>query len=218
MINNDAKKCIVLGGGGHARVLIDCLLGANPELELAILDNSPLVTEVLGIPVSGNDDAVYQLRDHGFTHFALGVGSIGDTSIRRRIHTFALKCDLKPLTVIHRDATVSEHATLAPGCQIFARAVVNPGAILKEGCLVNTGAIVEHDCLLEPFAHISTGAILAGGVMVGTGTHVGLNACVRERIIIGSNVIIGAGAVVVKNVPPNNTVIGIPARPVHATD
>jgi len=212
MTKKDVNKCIIFGGGGHARVLIDCLQSSQPDLELAIVDNSPLVTEVLGIPVAGNENTVYKLVKEGYSHFAVGVGSTGDTSIRRRIYDFALSCKLIPLTAIHPNTTVSKHASIAPGAQIFAGVVINPGAILKEMCIINTGAIVEHDCLVESFAHIAPGATIAGGVTICSDAHIGMNSSVRERIIIGQRALIGAGAVVVKNVEPNTTMVGIPAR------
>jgi UDP-perosamine 4-acetyltransferase len=51
-------------------------------------------------------------------------------------------------------------------------------------------------------------------VRVGAGAHIGAGATVRQGIAIGEQAIVGAGAVVVKDVPPNTVVVGVPARPI----
>jgi acetyltransferase-like isoleucine patch superfamily enzyme len=53
---------------------------------------------------------------------------------------------------------------------------------------------------------------LSGGVVVEDGAHVGTGATIIQNIRIGANSTVGAGAVVIKNIPPNVTVIGVPAR------
>jgi acetyltransferase-like isoleucine patch superfamily enzyme len=53
--------------------------------------------------------------------------------------------------------------------------------------------------------------VLGGSVFVGEASHVGIGAVIRQGIHIGKNAVIGAGAVVVKDVPNDTTVTGVPA-------
>ena len=77
---------------------------------------------------------------------------------------------------------------------------------------MNCAAVVEHDCVVGAHTHVATGAILCGGVKVGELSHIGAGAVIRQGIRIGARAVVGAGAVVVKDVPDDTTVMGVPAR------
>jgi len=53
---------------------------------------------------------------------------------------------------------------------------------------------------------------VAGNVTIGAGVFVGTGARINPAITIGEGVLVGAGAVVTRDVPPGQTVAGIPAR------
>lgn len=204
--------CLILGAGGHARVLIDALQRQAPLVGYALLDADPKLwaTVIMDVPIIGGDEYLTRLDAE---RFIVGVGSTGSTAIRQRLFAEAIVAGLTPQSVIHDRALIADGATIGPGAQILAGAIINTGAELGRNVLVNTGAIVEHDCRIEDHVHIATGARLAGGVQVGLGAHIGIGAVVRQNQIIGAGAIVGAGAVVVHNVAPNTTVAGVPARP-----
>lgn len=206
--------CVILGGGGHARVLIDCLRESGIAQPFSILDSdsSKKGKELLGVPILGGDDLLPQLVGRGVTHFVVGLGSVGDHRPRQRLFELGLAHYLEPLTVIHPSAVCSKEAKIGRGSQLLPRSIVNAGSKIGENVIINSGAIVEHDCLIGDHAHIATGAKLASAVRVGTGAHIGIGATVRQKISIGEGAIVGAGAVVVKDVEAHTTVVGVPAR------
>ena len=59
----DSKLCVILGGGGHASVLIDMLKASQIAVPYAILDDdrSRWGSELLGVPILGDDDLVSEL-------------------------------------------------------------------------------------------------------------------------------------------------------------
>ena len=210
-------SCVILGGGGHAKVLIDCLLASGSSLGCSILDSdrSRWGQELLGVPIIGDDSLLPTLASRGAKCFVVGLGSTGDNEPRRRVFELALSYDLEPLAVAHPSAICSKWAMVGPGSQFLTRSVINAGAILGANVIVNSGAIVEHDCVLGDHVHVATGAQLASTVQVGDGAHIGAGATVRQNITIGDRAIVGAGAVVVKDVPPGLVVVGVPARPMR---
>jgi UDP-perosamine 4-acetyltransferase len=212
-----AASCLILGGGGHARVLIDALRAARPDLRLAILDRDPgrIGAELLGVPVIGGDDQLDVARGAGFCSFVVGLGGVGDNRPRQRLFEAALAKELAPLAVVHPRAVVSPAATIGAGSVVFAGAVVNAGASVGCNAIVNTGAIVEHDCRIGDHAHLATGSRLSGTVEVGDLAHVGAGATVRQGLRIGAAALVGAGAVVVADVADGITVVGVPARPMR---
>ncbi len=208
------RFAVVLGGGGHAAVLIETLRVAGQDIAHAVLDVDSRLwgTDILGVPVRGDDRQLPQVILEGADCFVTGVGSAGNNAPRRSVFQVGLEQGLPPLTILHPTAYIAPSARLDTGCQVLPRAVVHTRARLGSNVLVNTGAIVEHDCVVGDHAHIATGAQLAGGVWVGEAAHVGAGATVRQGLRIGAGAIVGAGAVVIHDVPDGWVVAGVPAR------
>jgi sugar O-acyltransferase (sialic acid O-acetyltransferase NeuD family) len=207
-------SCVVLGGGGHARVLIDCITASGLAQVSGILDceRETWGKEICGVPVLGDDSLLGSIEQHEIDSFVVGLGATGNNDGRCRLFQAGLAAGLQSLTAIHPAATFSQWADLGRGAQLMAHSIVNAGAALGENVIVNSGAIVEHDCLVGEHAHIATGARLAGSVVVGDGAHVGIGAVVKQNTRIGAGAIVGAGAVVVADVIANTIVVGVPAR------
>ena len=210
-------KCVVMGGGGHARVLIETLLSDRTVQINGILDpdKSKWNTNILEIPILGNDSIIPDLISQGVNYFAVGIGSVGNNQLRRELFELALSYGLKPLTGIHSSSICSESANIGPGSQIFPGAIINYGSQIESNVIINTGAIVEHDCIIESHSHIATGARLCGTVKIGEESHIGAGAIILQNVQIGTCSIIGAGAVVLHDVENNSIVAGIPARPIN---
>ena len=207
-------QVIGLGAGGHAKVVIEILqLMAGCEL-VGLLDRNKELwgTDVLGVPVLGNDDLLPKLYNRGVGHAFIGLGTVGDTRPRRQLYEKARRQRFQIVSAIHRQAIIAPSAEIGHGPTVMAGAVINAAARLGDNVIVNTGAIVEHDCVVGNNVHIATGARLASTVYVGDGAHIGLGASVRQCIRIGRNAIVGAGSVVVDDVPDNVVVVGVPAR------
>ena len=211
------SNVVILGAGGHARVVIDCLLSQGDAVPMAILTPEESLWEetLFDIPIVGGDDLLESLVQEGATHFVVGVGSVGDPSLRIHLFDLGLTNGLLPLTVVHPTAYCSPRAQVEEGAQLLPACVINAGAQIGKNVIVNSGAIVEHDCQIGAHAHIATGAHLSGGVIVEEGAHVGAGATVLQGRRIGRRAIVGAGALVNKDVKTNSTVVGNPARPLN---
>jgi len=204
---------IILGGGGHARVLIDTLRSAAGVVPCGVLDadESRWGQRLLDVPILGGDELLEDLIRRGLTHFLVGLGGARDNRPRRRLFELAANQGLTPMTVAHPSAVCSSWAVIGAGTVVYPTAVVNAAAELGVNVIVNTGAIVEHDCRVGDHAHVSTGATLCGAVRVGALAHVGAGATVRQGITIGEGAVVGAGAVVIDDVEPWTVVVGVPA-------
>jgi len=213
MTVNDRDLCVIFGGGGHAKVLIESLLAGNSSLSLVILDRDSARwgQQVLEVPILGDDSILPRLIADGARFFVVGVGAVGDNAPRKRLFDHGISSGLEPLTIIHPASICSRWASVGPGCQLLPGSIVNAGAELGGNVIVNSGAIVEHDCKIGDHVHIASGAVLASTVTVGARAHIGCGAAVRQLISIGEGAIVGAGAVVVKDVPPHAMVVGVPA-------
>ena len=190
---------IVVGGGGHAKVLVSTLLLQHRRV-LGFVDPKPLLAPLLGNPYLGADDAVF-LHSPDQVVLVNGVGSTGSTHLRRAIYEKFTEKRYTFATVIHPSAIIAPEVDIAHGVQVMAGVVVQPGSRLGANVIINTGARVDHDCSIDPHAHIAPGVTLSGNVHVGEGAHIGTGASIIHGITIGAASVVGAGAVVVENVP-----------------
>jgi len=210
------QTVIILGGGGHAKVLIDAIRSGGLYTIKGIVDPSLAVgTKVSGVPVLGDDRFLERCgRSAGAICLAIGVGSVKAPERRKAIFERFSRRFRFP-AVVHENAYVASGVTAQEGVQVMAGAVVNPDAEIGKNCVINTSAVVEHDCIIGAHAHISIGAVLGGGVTIGECSHIGMGAKILQGVRIGSGVTVGAGAVVVKDVGDGMTVAGVPARSIR---
>lgn len=201
-------KTLIIGGGGHARVVADILL-AMESLEPAGYVTPDLCagdTGPLGLTVLGDDTAIAEIP-----HDAVIV-AVGDNAVRERLFTRLIRAGETVVNAVHPSAVVAPDAELGAGCVVCAGAVVGTGTIVGDNAILNTGCVVDHDCTVGPHAHVAPGATLAGGVMVGQGALIGVGASVIPGVLVGENATLGAGAVAVEDVPPGAVAVGVPAR------
>ena len=205
-------RSVLIGAGGHGRVVLDTMRSAGHPLPECALDAAKVGSALDGVPVIGSDENLKSVRVDGVDHFILGIGGLGTSFLRQKIWQKALDAGFLPLSVIHPSAQVSGLAIIGPGCQILAATVINAGTVIGAGVIVNTGCVVEHDCEVGNFCHLAPQSCLGGGVKLGDHCHIGLGAVVREYKTIGASVLIGMGAAVVSDIPPGAVAMGIPAR------
>ena len=203
---------IVVGAGGHARVLIDALQRAGIQILFATdADPAKHGQSVLGVPVIGGDEAL-AAHTPGSVHLVVGLGSVGADGPRRAVFERLAGNGHRFATVIHPSAVVAPDVTLLEGAQVMAGAVVQTGSRIGRNAIVNTGACVDHDCRIGNHAHVAPGVTLSGGVEIGEGAFVGVGACVIQSVRVGQGSVVAAGAVVIRDVPAGTCVMGVPAR------
>ena len=193
------KKVIIIGAGGHGRVVAD-IVKLNGDEVIGYIDDNKTGT-VNGCEVLGTNQDIGKFDCYYFA-------AIGDNTTRQKI----MQKDVKWYTAIHPSAVVAEDVKISCGVVVMANAVVNSGSTVGRGAIINTAATVDHDNIIEDFVHLSPGVHLAGTVTVKERTWVGIGAIVVNNVTICSDAMIGAGAVVVKDVVESGTYVGVPMR------
>jgi len=205
-----SKRLLILGAGGHGKVVGDCARAGGDWSELLFFDDRWPALDTCGQwRAVGTGSSLVDAADSGCSAFvAIGHAITRLTWLRRLT---AAGVDIA--TVVHPSAVISRDVVLGKGCLIVAGAIVNIGSRLGMGCIVNTGATIDHDCVLGDGVHICPGANLGGGVHVGEASWIGIGSAVRHGVRIGTGVTVGAGAAIISDVTDGLTMIGVPARP-----
>lgn len=192
------KDIIMIGAGGHARVIADMVKKSGDNVE-GFLDDDLSKDGVIG-----KIDDCTKFSDCFF------VIAIGNNSVRKAIaEKFP---DLKYRTVIHPRAVISEDVEIGVGTVIMANAVINANTKIGAHCIINTASVVEHDNVLSDFVHISPGATLCGGTSVGELTQIGAGAVTKNGTSVCSNCIVGISAAVTEDITEPGVYAGVPAK------
>lgn len=209
------KPVLVIGGGGHAKVLIDCLLLSQAHI-LGIVDSdiNKIGQKVLGVPIIGTDEAILKYRPSEVL-LVNGLGSTKEMTVRSKIFKWLKSMGYSFASIIHPTAIIATNVVMDEGVQIMAGAIIQPGCCLGSNVIINTNASLDHDCMIANHVHIAPGTTASGGVIIGEGSHIGTGTVIIQNVTIGSNSITGAGAIVIHNVPDDVVVVGGPARMIN---
>lgn len=206
------EKVILIGAGGHCKVIID-IIGSGEKYEIiGITDKDGIGTNLYGIPIVGTDDELFDIYKSGVKNAFISLGALNNMEIRNKIYYNLKSIGYKLPILIHQRATVSPYVKVGEGTCVMAGAVINSGTVIGRNSIINTSSVIEHDCVIGNNCHVSPKAGLAGGVSVGNNSHIGIGANVIQGVAIGDNVIVGAGAVVIDDIKSNVTVAGVPSK------
>lgn len=208
------KRVVVIGAGAHGREVAEILRYQTQTAEESevfgfIDDNPDLAGQLLGgLPVLG-DWSWFERVDRVEIAVICGVGT---PQVCWRLVQWAKTRGLTFVSAISSLAYVSPHAHIGQGVIIYPHVAVNTGACLGDHCTLNAGTTVSHDTRVGPYTNVNPGVHLAGDVTIGEGCYIGMGANVIQGVSIGHRTVVGAGAVVIRDLPPNVTAVGVPAR------
>ncbi|KRE97159.1 acetyltransferase [Paenibacillus sp. Soil766] len=201
---------VVIGEGGHSKVIRDILHSMKHCRIIAILDDKYdeliLNNDVYMGPITSVQNLLDQMDDVKF------IVAIGNNEIRKSIVSKLGITKESYITLKHETAIISPSATIGQGTVIMANTIINADAYVGNHAIINTGAIIEHDSKLGDFVHVAPKATLTGSVVVKEGAMIGAGATVIPGKNIDEWAIIGAGATVISDIPSNSTAVGTPAR------
>ncbi|MBP3495275.1 MAG: acetyltransferase [Clostridia bacterium] len=198
------KKIVIVGAGGHARVIADIVRASN-DIVVGFLDDAYEKGDALyGSQILGHTDNYISYKDE--CYFVLAIGN----NITRQ--TLAQKMNCSWHTAIHPSAVISPSAQIKEGAVVMPGAVINANAVIGKHAIVNTCAIVEHDSDIGEFSHISPRCTVCGVTRIGKRVWLGAGAVVINVKKICDDVIVGAGAVVTKSIEEEGTYVGVPCK------
>lgn len=194
------KPCIVIGGGGHAKVLIEALAAAKIKV-LGFTDNVSKTITIgnIKIPYLGSDEVLERYSPKK-VYLVNGVGSVGRPRQRIEVYKKLKRAGYTFFTVIHPRAIIASGVELGEGVQVMAGVVLQTGVTVGENSILNTRSSIDHDCVIGAHAHVAPGAVLCGDVCVAEESHIGAGAVIIQGIKIGSQVLVRAQSLVTADI------------------
>lgn len=196
--------------GEQGKVVVDILRAAGDTENIVFVDDDPArhAEQIAGYNVIGGLDE--------FTTVCPAdtecVVAFGDRpGVRLRLADQLSKRGYGYFNAVHPSTQISEAAELGEGLIINAQSYIGPDVVVGNHVLVDSCVTISHESVLKDGSTVTPNATLAGGVVVEEDAYVGPSATVIEDLTVGCGAVVGAGAVVTKDVPPNTTVVGVPA-------
>ena len=192
---------IILGAGGHSRVLIDTLLLDSTEI-LGMTDVNLERQELLGVPLLGNDLIVDQYSPENI-QLINGIGSISQPYLRQKIFKKFKDKGFIFRSVIHPSSVIAPDVSFGEGVQVMAGAVIQSGCTIGDNTIINTSTSLDHECQIGTHAHLAPGVVLSGKVVIGELCHIGIGVKIVQSIQVGSDTLVKAGTVVTFDINPS---------------
>lgn len=203
-------KIVVIGGGGHAKVIISILKKLN-RYEIVGYTDPENKGEILGISHLGNDDILNSLFSDGVVNAVIGLGQIKSAALRRKAVDICKRIGFNLPAIISPNAIINEDVRIGNGTVVMDGVTINSGSTIGECSIVNTNASIDHDCKIGDFTHIAPGVTLSGEVKIGNDVLIGTGSNIIQQINIPDNTMISAGSTVLKSIGKKGIYRGNPA-------
>ena len=200
------KSNIILGSGGHSRVILENLyilkkknikiydLNFSSKKNNLILKNK--VSDFKKISkkeISKNNDLFL---------------AIGDNDKRKKYFD-KFKSKIKIPNLISKYSSISRYSKIGRANFLNHFCFIGPNSIIGNNNIINTKSLIEHDVKIGNHCHIGPSVKIGGASTIGDNVMCGIGSIIINKINICSNVTIGAGSVVTKNISNPGTYVTI---------
>lgn len=195
-------ELLILGAGGHAKVVIEAIRGFNKLCKIQLVDEDPKKNQL-----DFFDNLTIECLDNWKSYPNFCHVAIGDNKSRFELSKTAEQNNKIVTSVIHRNALLSSSAIIDEGVFIAAGSIVSAESCIGRGTIINHNTVIDHDCIVGHYSHIAPNSTLCGGVKIGAGCLIGAGSTILPNVEVGDNVTVGAGSVVKQNLKDNQTFI-----------
>lgn len=213
MRGEEVMKTLYLCGAGNSEgVRLALAINRNQPRwdDIVLLDDDPGKhgRVMLGVEIAGSIETLNGV-DPGKAEVANLVARTTDKRrlVRDRLAGFGI-----PFAQLLSPEIDTLGVELAGDVMAYQNAILGPEVTIDEGTVVFMGGIVGHESIVGKCCVIAANAVLNARVRLEDRVYFGTNATALPEVTIGEGATVGAGSVVIQDVPPGATAIGVPAQ------
>ena len=191
----DGTKIIMLGAGGHAKVLHSLATAAGFMIH-GVSDpllSSKEMTAWRSIPVF-EEQEIKDIYTPDNTRLINGLGFLGSNNRRQTLFDRYKTMGFDFISLVHPQAWLATDVAIAEGVQIMAGVIVQPECKIGANTIVNTGSSIDHDCEIGQHVHIAPGCTICGNVTIGDGAFIGAGSVIVNGMHVVKDSFIKAGS------------------------
>jgi sugar O-acyltransferase (sialic acid O-acetyltransferase NeuD family) len=208
----------VIGAGGFGREvapLVRRVLALEPAETRAgmcfVVESDAAHEPVNGVVVMGIHAFINLSGERRFNV------AIGNSLVRERISERLIGDGCIPFSIVAENAVIMDGNRIGEGVILSPFTTITSNASIGKFFHANIYSYVAHDCVIGDYVTFAPGVKCNGNVNIGDHAYIGTGAVLKQGtsdkpLMIGRGATVGMGAIVTKDVPPNVTVIGNPAR------
>ncbi len=205
-------KSIIIGAGTYGEVYQAYLKESGVEI-IGFLDDDPKYEGqiIRGTPVLGTTGLLSELKE------TKGVEAVycplGNNKIRVKFLSMARDLGYITPNYIHPSVLISPNVTIGEGVYILLGTTIMPHNVIEDFVMISSGVNLAHHSVLETGVFLSMGSNFGASIHAHKYAYCGIGSTIMTGVHeLGENCLVGAGAVVIKDVPDNAVVAGVPAK------
>ena len=204
------ESILIYGAGGLGKEVLSLVRTLDQFEPVGFIDDSVRKgTVVKGIKVLGGVDFL-----NSYSPPVNMVLAVGDPSTKAMLVRMIDPSRVYFPVLIHPSVIIQEEGaiSIAGGSIITAGCILTTDISIGAHVLINLNTTIGHDATIGDFSSIMPGTNVAGGVKIDQGVLVGSGTSIMNGLHVGAFSKVGMGSVVIRNVDPETTVAGVPAK------
>ena len=206
------KNLVIIGAGGVGRetaLIVQQINQLDDTWNLVgfVDDNLDNFGKVInGYSVIGGIDTLELLDEDYYVVIAIANYKVKKSIVER------LKGKFRFATIVHPKVWIHDFMTLGEGSIIYEGAILTSNIEIGNHVIICPKCGVGHDSKVKDYVSLLWNVNVSGNDLIDEGVLMGTGSTVIQGKTIGKGATIGAGAVVVDNVDPFSTAVGVPAK------